>query len=114
MPAEVLLPQVAPLPGPAARPEPAGVEPSPGEAVSALVPEVESLLGQVAERANRQTGGRPAAKKGKTPKRTQGAARNGPNTGTAPAATSGRQARSASPSGEAEPPVVSKDPPSTD
>jgi glycine/D-amino acid oxidase-like deaminating enzyme len=114
MPAEVLPPPVAPMPGPAARPEPAGVEPSPGETAAALVPEVESLLGQVAERANRQTGGRPAAKKGKTPKRAQGAARNGPTTRAAPAGTPGRQARSASPSGEAEPPAVSKDPPSTD
>ncbi len=113
MHAEVLLPQVAPMPGPAARPGPAYVEPSPGEAAaSALVPEVESLLGQVAERANRQTG-RPSAKKGKTPKRPQGGARNGPILGTGPAATPGRQARSASLSDEPEPPV-SKDPPSTD
>ena len=112
MPAEVLLPQVAPMPGPAARPGPAYVEPSPDEAAAALVPEVESLLGQVAERANRQTG-RPSAKKGKTPKRPQGGARNGPIIGTGPAATPGRQARSASLSDEPEPPV-SKDPPSTD
>jgi hypothetical protein len=105
-------PQVAP--SPVARPEPAGVEPTIAEIASTQVPEVESLLGQVAERANRQKARRPDAQKGKTPRRTQGAAPNGPTNRTALGGAPGRQVQPASPAGEAEPPAVSKDPPSTD
>jgi hypothetical protein len=76
------------------------VEATTVEVAAAQVPEVESLLGQVAERANRQKSRRPAAPKGKTPRRTQGAVQNGPATFTPPA--------------EPEPPAVAKDPFSTD
>jgi gamma-glutamylputrescine oxidase len=109
---QVESPQVAP--GPLAPPEPAGVEPTIADIASTQVPEVESLLGQVAERANRQKARQPGAQKGKTPRRTQGAVPNGPTNGIAPGGAPGRQARPASPSGEVDPPAVSKDPPSTD
>jgi glycine/D-amino acid oxidase-like deaminating enzyme len=119
-PPPVISPQVGPRhvaprqvePGPVARPEPAGAEPTIAEIASTQVPEVESLLGQVAERANRQKARRPGAQKGKT--RSQGAAPNGPANRTAPGGAPGRQAQPASPSGEPEPPAGSKDPAPTD
>jgi len=101
------------VPGLVARLEPTGVELPTADVAAAQVPEVESLLGQVAERANRQKA-RPGVQKGKPPRRTQGAVQNGSATRTDPGGAPGRPTLPASPSGETEPPAVSKDSPSTD
>jgi hypothetical protein len=105
-----------PIRPPAAAQEPAGMEPPRAEAASALVPEVESLLGQVAARANRDKRRRPGAKKGKAAKPNQGVARNGQPTGAAAGGPPDPHDWAARPVGEQEPemPSVAKNPRTTD